>query len=74
MQNFPPHTPISSPQYPFCLLCPFCPLSLLHLLRKQGCPQGNKRHPPLQEKIFGLSIFLFAQNLWRAVMKNGDLT
>ena len=25
------------------------------------------------EKIFGLSIFLFAQNLWRAVMKNGDL-
>ena len=27
----------------------------------------------LQEKIFGLSIFLFAQNLWHAVMKNGNL-
>ena len=29
--------------------------------------------PPLQEKIFGLSIFLFAQNLWCAATKNGDL-
>ena len=27
----------------------------------------------LQEKIFGLSIFLFAQNLWHDVMKNGNL-
>ena len=45
----------------------------MSLLRKQGCPSGNKRHPPLQEKIFGLSIFLFAKNLWRGAMKNGDL-
>ena len=30
--------------------------------------------PPLQEKIFGLSIFLFAQNLWLTQMKNGSLT
>ena len=29
-------------------------------------------HPPLYEKIFGLSIFLFAQNLWYAVTKNDD--
>ena len=33
----------------------------------------NSRHPPLQEKIFGLSIFLFAQNLWYAATKNDDL-
>ena len=26
-----------------------------------------------KEQIFGLSIFLFAQNLWYAVTKNGDL-
>ena len=26
-----------------------------------------------KEQIFGLSIFLFAQNLWYAVMKNDDL-
>ena len=33
----------------------------------------KSRYPPLQEKIFGLSIFLFAQNLWYAETKNGDL-
>ena len=33
----------------------------------------KSRYPPLQEKIFGLSIFLFAQNLWYAVTKNGNL-
>ena len=26
-----------------------------------------------KEQIFGLSIFLFAQSLWRAAMKNDDL-
>ena len=45
----------------------------MSLLRKQGCHKDNKKASPLQKKIFGLSIFLFAQNLWLAVMKNGDL-
>ena len=50
---------------PFCPLCSSCVSSV--------APLTTKRYPPLQEKIFGLSIFLFAQNWWRAVMKNGNL-
>ena len=71
MQNFPPHTHFL--QSATSLQSLKSPLSFMFLLRKQDCHQGNKRYPPLQEKIFGLSIFLFAQNLWRAVMKNGNL-
>ena len=29
-------------------------------------------YPPLQEKLFGLSIFLFSQRLCPAEMKNGN--
>ena len=53
MQNFPPHTPISSPQHPFCPLSPFC---LLHLLRKQGCPQGNNK-----PRLFSVAIKVRAE-------------
>ena len=35
--------------------------------------KGQPQKASLQKKIFGLSIFIFAQNLWRAVMKNGDI-
>ena len=59
MQNFPPHTPISSPQLPFC---PFCPLSLLHLLRKQGCPSGNKKiAAPSREDLRSLNFSICAE-------------
>ena len=48
-------------------------MSLTSPTATAGLPPGQQQAPPLQEKIFGLSIFIFAQNLWRAVMKNGNL-
>ena len=53
------------------LLSSFCPLCSSCVSRV--APRSTKVIRRFQEKIFGLSIFLFAQNLWRAVMKNGNL-
>jgi hypothetical protein len=38
----------------------------------QGWVVQGQQKASLQKKIFGLSIFLFALELWRAVMKNDD--
>ena len=44
----------------------------------EGLPKAvvdakEQQKASLQKKTFGLSIFLFAQNLGRDVMKNGDI-
>ena len=71
-QNSPPHTHFL--QYATSLM------SLMSLtspttagLPKTVVDAKEQQKASLQKKIFGLSIFIFAQNLWHAVMKNGDL-
>ena len=59
------------PQHHFSLLSPFCPLCPPCVSRV--APRSTKVIRRFEEKIFGLSIFLFAQNLWLAVMKNGNI-
>ena len=63
MQNSQPHTHI---------LQSVTSLMSLTSSATEGSPQGQQKNT-LQKKIFGLSIFLFAQNLWHAVMKNANI-
>ena len=77
-QNSPPHTHFL--QYATSLVSLMSFKSLMSLTSPQtaGLPKAvvdakEQQKASLQKKIFGLSIFLFAQNLWRAVMKNGDI-